>query len=373
LSLSGLIGQIYDTALDPALWPETLGQAARFIGGSSTALYTHQQNCEASAAAWFFGFDPEFVSSYCETYFRMDPLHCSHFLAPIAKPIATTNIIAQDKFVKTRYYREWARPQGLIDCMNVVLEKSENQVVLFGVSRHVRAGIADDGMLNRMKRIAPHIRRVVLIARRMEQRTDVATALYDCLDLLSAGIFMMDARGHIVHANTAGHRMLVEANCLKTSCGRLMAIDLRADRALQAILAAAADGDAALAHRGILIGLRGRDAARYSAHILPLTSGARRNAGKYCCATSILFVHRVAVNSPSAAEAVATSYSLTPTELRVLTALVDFGGIPDIADALGISKETVKKHLAHLYGKTGTHRQADLVKLIAGYANPLAN
>lgn len=31
----------------------------------------------------------------------------------------------------------------------------------------------------------------------------------------------------------------------------------------------------------------------------------------------------------------------------------------------------VNSHLQHVYQKTGTKRQADLVKLVAGYVNPL--
>ena len=34
---------------------------------------------------------------------------------------------------------------------------------------------------------------------------------------------------------------------------------------------------------------------------------------------------------------------------------------------LGISEATVKTHLHHVFEKTGTGRQADLIKLIAGY------
>src|SRR5205809_7885683 len=36
--LSGLIGEIYDAALDPTLWPEVLAQSARFVDGFSAAL-----------------------------------------------------------------------------------------------------------------------------------------------------------------------------------------------------------------------------------------------------------------------------------------------------------------------------------------------
>jgi DNA-binding CsgD family transcriptional regulator len=37
---------------------------------------------------------------------------------------------------------------------------------------------------------------------------------------------------------------------------------------------------------------------------------------------------------------------------------------------LGVSQATVKTHLKRIFGKTGTARQVDLVKLIAGFAGP---
>jgi DNA-binding CsgD family transcriptional regulator len=57
-------------------------------------------------------------------------------------------------------------------------------------------------------------------------------------------------------------------------------------------------------------------------------------------------------------------------ELRVLTAIVDIRGVANVADALGISSETVKTHLAHVYEKTGVNRQADLVKLVLRLSIP---
>jgi DNA-binding CsgD family transcriptional regulator len=68
---------------------------------------------------------------------------------------------------------------------------------------------------------------------------------------------------------------------------------------------------------------------------------------------------------------IARFYKLTPTELRVLFAIVQVGGVPAVAAAMGIAGSTVKTHLRRLFAKTGTERQADLVKLVASYANPL--
>jgi len=53
-----------------------------------------------------------------------------------------------------------------------------------------------------------------------------------------------------------------------------------------------------------------------------------------------------------------------------LMAIVNVGGIPEVALMLGISETMVKTHLHQVFGKTNTNRQADLVKLVAGFLTP---
>jgi DNA-binding CsgD family transcriptional regulator len=127
----------------------------------------------------------------------------------------------------------------------------------------------------------------------------------------------------------------------------------------------------AIGTRGIALPLRGRDGSRYVAHVLPLTSGARRLAGIAYSAVAALFICKVAAENPSSPEIIARAYRLTPTELRVLLATVEVGGVREVAAALGIAENTVKTHLRNLFAKTGARRQADLVKIVAGYATPL--
>jgi len=46
--------------------------------------------------------------------------------------------------------------------------------------------------------------------------------------------------------------------------------------------------------------------------------------------------------------------------------MLRLNGVKAIAEALGLSQATVKTHLHHVFRKTGTNRQKDLVKLVAG-------
>jgi DNA-binding CsgD family transcriptional regulator len=105
--------------------------------------------------------------------------------------------------------------------------------------------------------------------------------------------------------------------------------------------------------------------------VLPLTSGARRKAGVSYAAVATVFVNKAALDLPSPPEAIAKEFGLTPAELRVLFAIIEVGGVHDAAEVLGIAEGTVKTHLHHLFEKTGASRQAELVKLVAGYSNAL--
>jgi DNA-binding CsgD family transcriptional regulator len=369
--LSTLIGDIYDAALEPSLWTDVLGKAARFVGGPAAGLYSKDAASKTGVVAYGYGIEPHYQQLYFDKYVKLDPTTTGHFFAEIEEPVATADLMPYDDFLETRFYKEWAQPQSLADCTNAVLDKSATSVVLFGVFRHERNGVADDEMRRRMRLVIPHVRRAVLIGKMIDLKTAEAATFADTLDGLSAGMFLVDRSGRIVHANAAGHVILATGDFLRAAAGRLVARDPQTDRTLCDIFIAAGNGDAAIGIKGIALPLTARDGERHVAHVLPLTSGARRRAGTAYAAAAALFVHRAALETPSPPEAIAKAYKLTPTELRILLAVVEVGGVPEVAEALGIAEGTVKTHLHHLFEKTNTTRQADLVKLVAGYSNPL--
>ena len=168
--------------------------------------------------------------------------------------------------------------------------------------------------------------------------------------------------------------MLAVADFLhRTPCGRLVASEAPVNAALREIFLGAGAGDVALGVKGIALPLTARDGERYVAHVLPLTSGARRGAGLAYNAVAALFVRKATLEAVSPSGVIGETYNLTPTELRVLLAIVDVGGVPEVAASLGVAATTIKTHLSRLFEKTGVGRQADLVKLVAGFATPLAS
>src|SRR3954467_8916877 len=139
--LSDLISLIYDAAIDQSLWENAIEQVAYFVGGVGAGLFWKDVDAQHVSAPHRFGFVwPLPIALFRPIY----PAAVGHFLAEIEQPVATSDLMPHDDLVKSELYREWARPQGFIDFVTAVLDRSATTVAMFGVFRHERNGFVDD-------------------------------------------------------------------------------------------------------------------------------------------------------------------------------------------------------------------------------------
>jgi DNA-binding CsgD family transcriptional regulator/PAS domain-containing protein len=370
--LSALIGSIYDTTLDSSRWPGVLEKVTTFMNGKASVLGMHNAAVRTGNAFFSWGDDPEHTQRYFEQYIKINPTVVPLNLHVKAGEVFSfSTVMPYEEFCRSRMYIEWAKPQGYGDFTHVLVEKSATSFAHFGTAHGLQESPANDNARHRMRLLAPHVCRAVAIAKIIDLNKVEAAMLADAVDGVAAGVFLVRADGGIAYANASARWLLGEKNALREADGVLTVFDPAAREALGGAFAAAVSGDIALGRRGLAVPLVARDGERYVAHVLSLTAGARRQAGNNYAAVAAVFVHKAALQRPTLIEAVAKHFQLTPSELRVLFAIVEVRGVPEVAAVLGISEETVKTHLKHVFAKTDTNRQADLVKLIAGYANPL--
>src|SRR4029077_9759894 len=269
------------------------------------------------------------------------------------------------------FYREWAQPQGWIDAANAVLEKSTSSCAYLTVLRNQACGMVDDEMRRRMGLLVPHVRRAVRTGKVIDLRQAEAATFADILDGLNPAIFLVDAEGQIVHGNAASRSLMDTGDLLRVLHGRLTASDAQVDQTLHNAIIAAATADEETGGKGSSVSLRGHGGERGAAHALPWTASGRHNPGMGSRAVAALFVRKAELETAQPSEVIGKTYKLTPTELRVLLAIVNVGGVRQVAGNLGVADTTVKTHLGRLFENTGVSRQADLVKLVAGYSSML--
>jgi len=366
--LPDLVESIYDAGLDPALWTSVVTGIRDFVGGQACGLFSKDSISKFGVTHYYCGADPHYIQLYSETHSKFDPLTV---LPPHGQIVSIPELVNFDEYRRGRFHQEWMQPQGCSDAANVVLDKSNaNCPVMMTVLSGRR--MVDAAMKHRLSLIVPHASRALLVNRAITSQLSLATALADVLDNLASGIFLLDACCRVVHANSAGHGLLAAGDVVRSVAGQLMTHSAEANQTLREAFAARNDA-APLAVRDRAISLLTPAGERYVAHILPLASVLRNGSEPVADAAGALLLRKVSLGGPSYGELIARTFDLTPAELRVFLSIVEVGGVPETAAALGIAETTAKTHLHRVFAKTGVSRQADLVKLAAGFSHPLVN
>ncbi|MGH6735509.1 MAG: helix-turn-helix transcriptional regulator [Methyloceanibacter sp.] len=365
-----LVGTAYDAAIDPELWPDAVAEVCRFLNCASGAvgaadLLRHDANF---LIQW--GYPPDAWQDYLDNYYYRNPTIPQSSRSRIGEIMTLAGLPNYPEIIGSEFFTDWVAPLGIVDVVQGTLDKTASSISLLTCARHKDVGLVGEAEIRRMRLIMPHFRRAVLIGKLLDMRALQAATFAEAIDGLATGVFLVSPLGEIVHANAAGQAVLDEGDPLKLVRGILVAADERVQSSLRKAFAAALEGDAAIEAGGIALPLLSPDGGRFVAHVLPLTSGARHAAGAYHSATAALFVREASIDLPAAINAAGQLYGLTPAEEKVLRAVIEVGGIAPVASLLGASHSTVKTHLEHLFEKTGTRRQAELVKLIAGLDSP---
>ena len=362
-ALLDLVGEIYDAAIEPAKWQPVLERMARTIGGTHAAIAVHSfSRPEFSLQAnWNV---PVAFEQAMKEHIATNPFVPAAWHVPVGEPISSFRFIGEDELKRSRWYKQTHEPHEHGDSALELLARSVNHFGSASVHRKISQPLFGDGELAVLRILAPHLRRAVMIADLLDARALERDMLAAALDRLAVGIILTDAEGHITHSNEAADRLFDDGSIVRRVGSQLAAGDPSAARELTDAIGEAATGTTIdIPRSGIVVPLKGQAGRDLAAWVLPLDSGLRRELAAGFAAHVAVFIRELGDTSPFPAELFVRRYSITPSESRVMMLLVQGMTIAETAEALGISLPTAKTHLARLFDKTGTSRQADLVRL----------
>ena len=224
----------------------------------------------------------------------------------------------------------------------------------------------------------------VLERQRGEEQQRQAVAISDALDLtilrskafeatlnaLSSSVYLTDRHSRIIYMNDAAKREVGTSTAISVANSRLAPTDRKAHLAIARAISEAAGDKADRLTRGFTIALPGIDDAGLIATVLPLAHNYQSVGGAFPGVAAI-FVQDPIVMPRLPGEAFAKLYGLTRSELRVLIAMAPGLSVKEASNVLGVSESTAKTHLQHIYGKTGTSKQTELLHLFMSSAPPV--
>ncbi|HKU98721.1 MAG TPA: hypothetical protein VJR58_25740 [Vineibacter sp.] len=203
-------------------------------------------------------------------------------------------------------------------------------------------------------------------------RTDARQWVADHGDLgatlsqLAMAVFLVNGAGHNLLINATAETLVCAGDGLRVVNRRLCAADANANKALQQAIHRAIAHD----HRQAPVAA---DIAvpRVGRHPLLLSIAPLDGRGNPACAAVMVVAMDPEARGLAWLDGIVRAYGLTAAESRLLGAIVDGEGVGAAAARLGIARTTAKTHLQHIFAKTFTSRQAELIRLVAYAAAPL--
>jgi DNA-binding CsgD family transcriptional regulator len=354
--LLSLIDGIYGAAADPALWPAILQRIADGFDASEASLSA----VSANAVPWLVAprSDPKFLESYGAYYHPLNLFWQRSSRLPVGTVATDEMLLPRETLQASEFYNDWSRPQGYLSVMGATLLIEDGWRVEFVVPGKKEFG---PRQLKLYQALAPHLTRAMQLSHRLG-RVEMERALAaDALDRLEQALVVVTAQSRVLFANRAANALF--GNGLSVADGVLRIGINEQTSKLHRMVAGCERPDLVNAGGHIAIS-RGPGRSALSLLVVPANEQVGWLAARRPCAL-IFVADPEAVATPEAAYLQA-QYGLTPAEAVLARELLSGDGIEAAATRIGISVPTARTHLRRVLAKTGTSRQAELVRLVLG-------
>jgi DNA-binding CsgD family transcriptional regulator/PAS domain-containing protein len=359
-----LIASIYEAAADFRRWPDTLRLMAQAYEATTVVF---GRTSEDVADAWILAPDIDQAEHerYASHFHHINPLWRLAMAAPIGTAQTDRMMVPKQELARTEFFNDFLLPQGLGSMLGAAVHAEHGHHFHIVVQKSADFELSD---IRLYERLAPHLQRAVQINVKLARLDMQCAASADALDQLAQGAFLVDAAGRVLFANRAAARLTEARGCLRLVAGVLRAKSASDTAKLHAHIASC--GERGIAAGGGSLSLtRGAERTPVNLAILPW----RPSAPTFSLVwrpVAIIFATDPDVRPSPPTAMMRQRYGLTRAEAAFALEILRGDGIQACADRLGITRATARTHLSHIFRKTSTQRQAELVRLLIGAQCP---
>lgn len=360
--LQELLARIYDTGWGG--WEPLLDEIKRFLGGSATALISHDFKHNLGSILFARGYNQKYVRSGALT----DAQH-NVWLARERdyRPPGTIHIgehlVPEHELLRTKFYTEWLQPQHLHHRLCAVLSREQATAVFLEVMRPREWARFDRDDIERCRLLLPHLQRALRMYRRMAELEIERDVAFRALDQLPWGVMFIDEHRTRLAANRHAQEILVAGDGL-TARGNTLRAELAEETArLERLLSSALDRNGQEGTGGTLSITRPSGAPPLNVVIVPLHINTDAFGERGPIAAIFVTDPDTPLDSRNQQQ-LRELYSLTTVEARLAAWLLQGKSVDAAAATMGITVNTARAYLKRIYQKTGVRRQPELMRLL---------
>ena len=378
---SETVASIYAAALQPHDWQCVVQNIAELHGTDKALLLTPTTTLNEGGYLIVHGVADSFIQEWSSRYITHDVWTNASLRLGLRRDghvMLGEELVPDDELLSSIFYQEFLSRQNIRRlCTGIVFsgEMPGLPMTSCSVFRSAENSRFDDTNRTLHQLTTNHLSQALGTMMRLRDAEFHLALSLQALDQLKGAVLLLGRRGNVVFANRAAHTLLQQQDGLALRSGNAQTDALGWLKVPHAAGQSALDAEirAAMANNPImtshfahgLVLTRPSGKSSLVLHVTPLTD--RSNVLQALLqAGAIIFVA-----DPQGPPVLDTAllyrlYGISAAECRVAQALLVGRTLHDTADQLKLAENTVKTHLQHLFEKTGTNRQQQLIRLLLG-------
>lgn len=366
--VSGLIGRFYEAAADDALWAGIAADISDTLDSTSAVLKLHGADDEIRLLEHTDNLRVADHKQSWATYWHQQDLWVERSARfGVSRIVTDHDLVTPAEQRESGFYQEWLRAIDIFHMVGAVFPGGDGALGVFGIHRPAQAGAYKDKDRHKVSILLPHLQRAFWLGGQFSKAVAHRALADETLARIDAAVFAVDARCRIVTANGRAEVLLRAGSHLSSGRGRLRLADATLDQHMARQVRACiqtTQGRAAALGAALMIPRAGR--LPLTMIVAPLPPSRASRSGNAAQARPLALV---IVRDPEAATLAITClrdlFGFTRMEAVVAADLANGLSLDALAQRRGIGGATVRSHLKRILAKTGTHRQAEAVALIA--------
>jgi DNA-binding CsgD family transcriptional regulator len=371
--LIDVIGSIYDAALDIVHWQTAMARIAKAVDAHRALMFVPGMKSSREFCA-AHDIDPGMLAGYAEYYRHKDlwTLRSYDILTRAGSAGTGELTVSQAEYLKSEFWNDFTRPADIFHSACVMIANSgpsPSDRRYLAVYRPRRSEPFDRDALAFLRTIQPHVLRSLKLGLQLSSAAAERSILEAMLGAVATPMIACTADACVRYANAAAAVLLREDDGLSTDRLRLVAAaPLYTDQLARAIGQASGVISPDASRAGHTLQVPERSTGRpMTITVMPLPRNDDRLLGTEG-ATALVIVHRHKRPRELELARLCRTYALTGAEAKLVVSMLDGGALPEVATRLGIGYSTARTHLRHVFAKTQTRRQAELLQLVQGLA-----
>lgn len=353
---SRVVSEVYASSVDPANWPVALSEIGRILGATGCAIYTGRGPSRSMLSATM---PSEVSSSYSEHFHTIDYVLDAVEKSPGGLIHGGQALIALK--THSEFEADFIRPFEMTDGLFLQLTVGTTPTSFIAPAPRGREPFDTAERVKFISALIRHLQQALCTQERLADLGRAAGDFMEVIDVCRHGIVIVGPGATVVHVNSAAEQILNLGDGLCIRSGRIEATRTSTNEHLgRSIIGALVEQRSGSRSGDAWACSRPSGKRPYVIHVLPLAVASYEPSA----AKALVMIIDPEQELEPPKMLMKRLFGLTNAEADVALRVMRGDGLKPIAADLALSRATVNTHLQHVFDKTDTHRQADLVRLL---------